>query len=561
METTKRGKWHTVLIYAALTIATAVAYEPIRHNDFVNYDDLDYLIQNEEVRQGLTVESVKWAFTSGHASNWHPLTWLSHMLDVELFGMDPLGHHLVSVFLHLINALLVFAIFKRMTGNIWCSAFVAAVFALHPLRVESVAWAAERKDVLSALFWLLTMAAYLHYTRRPGVARYLPVFLFLGLGLMAKPMLVTLPFVLLLLDYWPLRRLRWQRQEQLENHELPQASQPNHSRIPLSHLLTEKAPLLVLVAASCIVTYFIQQSTGAMDVKWTLPLYVRTMNAFMSYVGYIAKMIYPSELTAFYPHPFSESVHLLRPIIMFLILAAISVWVVCAGRRRPYIKMGWLWYLGTLVPVIGIVQVGNQGMADRYMYLPAIGISIIVAWGATDLLANWSARRLLQLAAAAVLVALTVGTRIQVGYWRDSGALYEHGLAVTKENFVMHNNYGDFLRRNGRAAEAIPHLQESIRIRDNYPIAHRNLANALLADNRLPEAVKQFDKVIEMRPDWADAYANRGVAYARNGNFEQAIESYQQALAIDPDDPTPRNNLAKLRRLLQQKEAASPNQP
>ena len=599
-------KRYVVLIYVLLALATTAAYEPVRHNGFINFDDFQYVIQNPQVNGGLTGDSVVWAFTSGYATNWHPLTWLSHMLDVELFGMAPLGHHLVSVFFHLINVLLVFWVFKRMTGAVWRSAFIAAVFALHPLRVESVAWAAERKDVLSGMFWLLTMAAYIRYTERPRLGRYLLVLLSLALGLMAKPMLVTLPFVLLLMDYWPLRRFQWRRKDKLElqDPEQTEVGDADRQGTSILRLLAEKVPLLALVAASSIITFLVQQSGGAMATEGSLPLHVRMSNATISYIDYIAKMIYPKGLAVLYPHPFFEGVLIWLPIIALLILLAVSAWVIYTARRKRYLAVGWLWYVGTLVPVIGLVQVGNQGMADRYTYLSAIGISIIIAWGVTDLLTNWSARRFrlairaviiwglfrllgfsrvgdviiaawivaeiiaerrhqrlgLKITAVVTLAILLMCTRIQLGHWKNSATLCEHSITVTQNNYIMHNNYGDYLFRHGQAEQAILQFQEAVRIHPDYISAHRNLANALLEDKRLDEAIEHYNKVLSVRSDWPDVYNNLGLAYARQGKFELAIENYKKALTISPDDPDALGNLAIARKLQQQKEDASPGQ-
>ena len=579
-----KSKWHTIFIYAALTVATAVAYEPIRHNDFVNFDDNVNITHSLVVKTGLTNKSVVWAFTTGYGANWHPLTWLSHMLDVELFGMAPLGHHLVSVFFHLINVLLVFWVFKRMTGAVWRSAFIAAVFALHPLRVESVAWAAERKDVLSGMFWLLTMAAYIRYTERPRLGRYLLVLLSLALGLMAKPMLVTLPFVLLLMDYWPLRRFQWRRKDQLELQDSEQTESAENDRqgISIWRLLSEKIPMLALVAASSIVTYIVQQSGGSMGQVGILPLHLRIANAFMSYAGYIGKMVCPIGLAPLYPHSSYQSMQVWRLIISILIMLVILSGAIYFARRKRYLAVGWLWYVGTLVPVIGLVQVGTQAMADRYTYLPAIGISVIVAWGAAELLTNWRSRRIwlaiaaagallllggagvvimaawvvaeiiaerryqrrgLKITALVTLAILLICTRIQVGHWKNSVTLCEHSIAVTEDNFVMHNNYGQALLSNDQIDEAITHYQESLRINPEFMIARRNLGTMFLRQEKLDDALACFDEVLNVHPDWPDALSYRGLTYAWQGRYDLAMRDYHKALELEPNFPMALNHM------------------
>ncbi|MBL7207805.1 MAG: glycosyltransferase family 39 protein, partial [Desulfobacterales bacterium] len=398
-----------VCLFLALTVLAV--YWQVGNHEFVNYDDKDYITENQHVQAGLTLKSIAWAFTSTHAGNWHPLTWLSHMLDCQIYGLNPCGHHFTSVFFHILNSILLFLVFKRMTGAFWKSAFVAALFALHPLHVESVAWAAERKDVLSAFFWMLTMGSYIRYVERPGTNRYLLVLLFFALGLMAKPMLITLPFVLLLLDYWPLGRFHVRKPEAAQpSEEKPQKdtkSKKRKSRKRLAKnavqakkttgsdyqwslalsLLWEKIPLFVLAAASSVVTFFVQQSGGAVRSLDALPLFVRISNALVSYISYIVKMILPHNMAILYPHPKDFSIWQVAGAC--LLLACISFIAIRSMKRYPYFAVGWLWYLGTLVPVIGLVQVGLQSMADRYTYIPLTGIFIIIAWGISDLAAKW----------------------------------------------------------------------------------------------------------------------------------------------------------------------------
>ncbi len=377
-----------ILICLFLVLATLTVYWQVGNYEFVNFDDDKYIIENFHVQKGLTRDSVIWAFTATHVSNWHPLTWLSHMLDFQLYGLNPSGHHLTNVFFHLVNTLLLFLVLKLMTGALWRSGLVAALFAVHPLHVESVVWVAERKDVLSTLFWMLTLWAYLGYTKRPGVKRYLVILLAFALGLMAKPMLVTLPFVLLLLDYWPLKRIELGQSA----IGLPAASQPstiaNKPGAQAFRLLLEKTPMFVLAAVSSVVTFIVQKSGGAVGALETYPFKIRMANALLSYVIYLKKMIWPQNLAVFYPHP-GQSLPMWQAAGAGLLLVVVSIAVIRAGRRYPYLPVGWLWYVGTLVPVIGLVQVGDQAMADRYTYVSLIGLFIVVAWGVPDVARSW----------------------------------------------------------------------------------------------------------------------------------------------------------------------------
>ena len=368
-------KVHYFLICGALVLAIFVAFEPLRHNDFVNYDDDRYVTENPRVNCGITRQSLIWAFTGPHYGMWHPLTSLSHILDCQLFGLNPLWHHFSNLLLHIANTLLLFWVLKKMTGSFWPSAFVAAVFGLHPFSVESVAWLAERKNVLSGFFWILTIAAYMYYARHSNIRRFLLLILVFSLGLMAKPMVVTLPFVLLLLDYWPLDR--FESAGQTQNHL--QSSGPGYQRASLRHLIAEKIPLLILSAYVSLITFAFQRTGGAMNLGQDIPFVSRIANALVSYISYLFKMVYPAGLAVLYPHPRND-LPSWKPVICLVILIAVSI-VIYLARRRRYLVVGWLWYLGILVPVLGLVQVGGQAMADRYTYLPLIGIYIIFAWG------------------------------------------------------------------------------------------------------------------------------------------------------------------------------------
>ena len=438
-----------------LVIGILAVYWQVGNHEFVNYDDKDYITENQHVQAGLTLKSIAWAFTSTYASNWHPLTWLSHMLDCEIYGLNPRGHHFTNVFFHILNSILLFLIFKRMTGAFWKSAFVAALFAIHPLHVESVAWAAERKDVLSTFFCMLTMGAYILYVENQGIKKYLLTVLLFTLGLMAKPMLITLPFVLLLLDYWPLGRF--------------------NKRSPALQLIWEKIPLFVLTAVSSIVTFLVQQK--AMSSLEVFPITARIFNALVSYLSYIVKMIWPFHLAIFYPYPGMPPVWQIAGACLLLVF--ISCIAIRTVRRYPYFAVGWLWYLGTLVPVIGLVQVGLQSMADRYTYIPLTGIFIIIAWGIPDLIAKWRYKKIgLFITTTTLISILMICTWSQVGCWRNSITLFSHAINVTENNSVAHNNLGSAFADQGKASETIKHYAEALRIDPMYADAHYNLGNA-----------------------------------------------------------------------------------
>ncbi len=539
----RAGKYRAFWILVGLAVITLAAFEPVRINAFVNYDDDRYVTDNIHVQRGLNWESVVWAFSSTHASNWHPLTWLSHMADCELFGLNPTGHHINSLVLHVINVLLLFWVCKRMTGALGASAFVAAVFALHPLRVESVAWVAERKDVLSAFFWMLTMFFYVRYVERPGVGRYLLVFSAFSLGLMAKPMLITLPFVLVLLDYWPLRRLRAGTEKSRAGPVKSRSVKGAGGALSLGRLIAEKIPLLAVAVVSATVTYLVQQGTGAMQAAQTWPLNVRIANALVSYVRYITKMFCPINLAVLYPHP-GERLAAWQPILCLLILAGIS-WVIIAKRRRaPYAAVGWLWYLVTLLPVIGIVQVGTQAMADRYTYLPSIGIAVIVAWGAGELLGKWRYHKpVLAAAAVTVIVPLLLSTRAQLRHWRNSVSLCRHSLAVTENNYTMHSNLGNALESVGKLDEAAGHYRDALQINPDYANAHNNLGVVLQKRGNTDAAIRSYYTAIRIDPEYARAHNNLGIALRAQGNLDNAALHFRKALEAQADYAEAYSNL------------------
>jgi Tfp pilus assembly protein PilF len=515
-------KQHLILLYAALALATFIAYEQVRHNNFVDYDDTVYVSENPQVLRGLTGESISWAFTTRLSANWHPLTWLSHMLDCQLFGANVGWHHLTSLLLHIANTLLLFWVLKKMTDALWPSLFVAAAFALHPLHVESVAWVAERKDVLSGLFWMLTIACYIRYTEQPSIKRYLLVFVVFALGLMAKPMLVTLPFVLLLLDYWPLGRFQFEHQSK-------------HQKWLAWHLIREKIPLFALVAASSIVTYVVQQSEGAMEIGKSYPLSLRISNAAVSYVVYIGKLIYPRGLAVLYPYPV-DGLPAWQPIVSLLILAGVSAGVIYTAKRYRYLAVGWLWYLGTLVPVIGLVQVGDQARADRYTYLPSVGLFIMVAWGAVALAAKLRYRKIaLGICAGIVLAIFLICTRLQVRYWQNSFTLFERTLSATENNYIMHHNLGLALQSQTRLDEAISHYRQALQLKPDYVKAHNNLGIALQSQSKYDEAIEHVKKAVQLDPNFALARYNLGSMYYEQGRYELAVTHWTKALELNPD--------------------------
>jgi Flp pilus assembly protein TadD len=526
-----------------LVLATLTVYWQAGSYEFVNFDDDTYVTENHHLHKGLTRESFIWAFTATDEANWHPLTWLSHMLDFELYGLNPTGHHLTSVFFHLANTLLLFLLLKLMTGAFWRSALVAALFALHPLHVESVAWVAERKDVLSTLFWMLTLWAYLGYVQRPGVRRYLLILLLFALGLMAKPMLVTLPCVLLLLDYWPLKRIEIGQSAS----GLPAASQPSTiAEKPggqAFRLLLEKTPLFVLAAVSSFVTFIVQKSGGAVGALEVYPIKIRVANALVSYVKYIVKMIWPQNLAVFYPHP-GQGLPMWQAAAAGLLLLLISIAVIRAGRRQPYLPVGWFWYLGTLVPVIGLVQVGAQAMADRYTYVPLIGLFIIASWGVPALLAKYRFQRtVLATLATILLVTITLVSKWQVRHWQNSLTLFQQAVEVTADNYVAHDSLGNALAQQGMLDQAIVHYREALRIKPNLMNTRNNLGVALLQQGEINRAMAQYYQALRLKPDSAETHSNLGVALFTVGQLDQAIGHYRTAIKLDPNFGKAHNNL------------------
>ena len=510
------------LILCFLLVAVTVGiFLPTGNHPFISFDDPGYVTENPRVRGGLTGENVGWAFSSTAMSNWHPLTWLSHMTDVQLFGLDPRGHHLTNVFFHVASTLLLFFLLSGITGSPWQSLFVAALFALHPLHVESVAWVAERKDVLSGCFWFLTLLLYARYVKGPGTLRYLFVLLSFAAGLMAKPMLVTLPVVLLLLDYWPLRRpLRWS-------------------------LVKEKIPLFALSVLSSAVTWYAQEQGGAIKTLEVIPLGSRIGNAMIAYGKYIGLAVFPRDLAMLYPFPGSISPW--EVLGAFLLLVLVCALVVVYRQRCPYLVTGWFWFLFTLVPVIGIVQVGGQAMADRYTYLPLTGLFIACAWGVNDLLRGWRYRTAVLATLAGLIVAASAAvTWRQVGYWKDNLTLYRHTLEVTTGNYVIRNNYGVALAQEGRLDEAITQYREALTIWSRAANAYINLGDAMAQQGNYPEAIRYYQQALRIEPDYALALENMGRSLTAMGRDDEAVAIFEQSITMEPSRSGAYLNLAIL---------------
>ncbi len=544
------------LLLAAITLAV---YWPVTGYEFVGYDDPDFITANPTVQAGLTVPGLHYALGAEVARNWHPLTILSHMLDCQFFKLNAGRHHLTSLLLHTANTLLLFLVLKRMTGALWRSALVAALFAWHPLHVESVAWVAERKDVLSALFWWLTLWAWLAYTdacKNPGskskLFYSLAVFLFV-LAAMSKPMVVTLPCVLLLLDFWPLGRFQLRapppspRSGRAKSRPAPPLVQPAVGRLPSWRLLLEKIPFFAISAALCCKTFLVQKGGGAMLDTANLPLLSRLGNAFISYLRYPAKMFWPANLSALYIRIGDWPAWEVGGAV--LLLAGLTAWMVGQARRRPWLAMGWFWYAGMLVPVIGLVQVGMQTMADRYTYLPLVGLFIILAWGGADLAARFRPPKYVPVLLAALsLAACLVLTARQIPCWQDSETLFKKMIAVTNKNFMAHFNLGNYYSRHDQAALAVAHYREALAAEPNYAEAHNNLAGVLLEQKLYDEAIQHYQDAARLKPSataWfnlANALADTARARHDTSLFAQSVQAFQQSLQLESDSYATRNN-------------------
>jgi Flp pilus assembly protein TadD len=573
----------TLVICVLLAAVSLIVFGQTVRYDFVNFDDDLYVYNSPAVQSGLTLKGIVGAFTNPHAHNWHPLTTISHMLDCQLYGLHAGGHHATNVILHTVAVLLLFWAFRQMTGAVWKSALIATLFAVHPLHVESVAWVSERKDALSAVFFFLMLHAYGRYAREPSITRYLGVAVLFAAALMSKPMLVSAPIVLLLLDYWPLRRLE---RFSSTNGNAEIARTGNERRV-MRLLVLEKIPLFILSAGTCAITFVLQKrAEGAIP---PLPFLWRMQNAFASYLIYVWKTLLPTHLAVFYPHP-NDTLAVWETILAIGFLLAVTTAAVLLRRERPYLFTGWFWYLVMLVPVIGLVQVGEQGHADRYTYLPHIGLFVAGVWFASDVARVRRSRSRLAVTTAVallIIIALTWTAFIQTSYWRNSETLWTHALAVTSDNDVAHNNLGylcvdhgeldraishfesaarirsgkrnahynvasafvqmnlaDALARKGRPDEAMSHYEEAIRLQPDYADAYYNRGNVLFSKGRIDEAIADWEKALQMRPNDADAHTGLGDALLQKGSIREAIDHYEQALRIAPEDPHSCNNIA-----------------
>lgn len=557
-------------IYLLLCLLILAVYGQVINHDFLNYDDNVYVTNNIHVLAGVSWNAIKWAFLEVYAANWHPLTWLSHILDCQLYGIKPAGHHLTSISLHIANTLLLFHLLCRLTGALWRSATVALLFAIHPLHVESVAWIAERKDVLSTLFFMLTLLAYLRYTESMRLKRYLSALIAFTAGLLAKPMLVTLPFILLLLDYWPLGRMATGNSVDLGGRPKPS------KKVSLLFLIGEKLPFFFLALCSSLITYHAQQKGGAIRTLEVYPFFFRLENALVSYVGYMGKMFWPDNLACIYPLRLPiPSWQVVGASLVILSLSAITLIV---HKKHHYFAFGWLWYLVTLLPVIGLVQIGVQTMADRYTYIPLIGLFVMVSWGLTDLFKGWRHQRFVLLILSVIVIStLTMLTWRQVGCWKNDFTLFNKALSSTDNNYVaqyelgnafalrehfreavyyyslslvsksnqpsVHYNLGFAFTMLGESTEAARHYEEAIRIKPDYVEALYEQALLLIKLGKLDEAQSNFSRILHINPEHGDTNYNLGVIFLRKGDYVQAIQYFSEALRIMPDHLAARENL------------------
>lgn len=558
-------------VYFLLVVGILIVYGQVINQNFINVDDSLYVTQNPHIQNGFTLNNFFWAFTTTNAANWHPLTWLSFMSDYEIYGLRAGGYHFTNLLFHIFNTLLLLFVFNKLTGAFYRSIFVAALFAFHPLHVEAVAWVSARKDVLSAFFWLLTIWAYTFYVTRPEAKRYFLVFTFFALGLMAKPMVVTLPFVLLLIDYWPLNR--FDNNRTANNHkefkqcgdfiahtEAPAirktAGTAIYNKISLPNavvdlwqnikqktiilLILEKIPLFILTILSCIITYIAQKHAGAVASADVFPLDIRMINAIVSYGGYIGRTLWPNDLSVYYPHPGIWPFGKVFLSWCFLLIS--SLLVLFSSRRYPYVAVGWLWYLGTLVPVIGLVQVGDQAMADRYTYIPLIGLFIMIAWGVPDIIRRLPYRRvILGFISFLVIVALSILSWQRCQLWGDKVALWDDALKHNKSAFV-YNIRGLGYADQGQYKRAIEDFNAAVAIKPDHAEAINNRANVYVAIGQYEQALRDFNYALRLKPHYADNYYNRGILYLKINRFDLAIDDFTMAIRIEPDMADAFNN-------------------
>jgi Tfp pilus assembly protein PilF len=525
-----RQKWgRDFVLCAGLAVAVFLVYWPVGQQEFINYDDPDYVTSNSHVQKGMSWDGVVWALTTTFAYNWHPLTWLSHMLDCQFFGLHAGAHKLVNVMIHIGSTVLLFLVLEKMTAASGRSLFVAAVFALHPLRVESVAWVAERKDVLCTFFSMSALWGYARYVEQRTVRRYLLVVMALALALMSKPTAVVLPFVLLLLDVWPLKRLPLDRPKEITSGVL--------------RLILEKWLLFALSVGMCVVSYWVQSRGESGPAVKAFSLATRVPNAVVAYVRYIGKTFWPVDLAVFYPHPGKWGTSEVG--LATLALVTVTLLVVRRLRDSPFLAVGWFWYLGTLVPMIGLVQVGDQSIADRYTYVPMIGLLLMIAWGIPELIPDrLKATPALNAISILVVAALACATHYQLQFWQNSVRVYEHALSVTENNYIAHNNLGVALLGKGEIAAAASHFQSALDIWPPFPEANKNLADILGSSGRLDEAAERYRRAIQGRPDWAEAHNNLGLVLARQGKLDEAVAEFSRAVQLEPNAQVAESNLA-----------------
>lgn len=513
-----------ISLCSILSLLVLTIYWQSQYHGFIAYDDALYITENQSIKTALNYNTLIWSFRDISAGYWHPLTWLSHILDWQLFGYNAGGHHWTNVILHIGNTLLLFLLLNRMTNKSIKSAFVAALFAVHPLNVESVEWIAERKNLLAMFFWLLTMWAYILYAERRSFTRYIPVILLYAFGLMTKPIVVVLPFVLLLLDYWPLKRFQ--------------------GKGPTS-LYIEKLPLFILSLIFSVLTILAASSIAAMPDLEAIPISLRLLNAVYSYAKYIGKMLWPQDLTVFYPYP--DGFTLWQILGAGLLLSVVSLAAYKLKKGHPYVVVGWFWFLGTLLPVIGLTQAGEQALADRYAYWSLIGLFIMVSWGLPDLLSRWAYRKLFFISAVSIVIpSLMIVSSIQASRWKDSISLFSHSLSVTQGNYVAHNNLGTALMDGGEITEAKVHFIEVLKLRPKHFTARSNLGVILIYQGKLEEAIEQFSEALRLKPDFVKAYSNLGIALAKLGKPDIAMKYFEEAISIKPDYADAHNNLGFL---------------
>ena len=533
----------TVSLFLVVILLTT--YWQLPSHEFLLFDDYGYIIKNTHVHEGITWENIVWTFSKTDFGYWHPLTWISHMLAFQLFGMNPSMHHLINLFLHISSTLLLFFVLKRMTGALWQSAFVAAMFALHPLNVESVAWISERKNVLSTFFWMLTILTYVRYTEQPKFYRYLLILFVFVLGLMSKPMLVTLPFVLLLLDYWPLNRLKFP-QSASNDHGFSQASAAGIQQSSAFRLILEKIPFLFLSSVCVYLSNLSIQHPGVAISTASVSLKLRIANALISYVGYINKMVWPHNLAVYYPFP--KAVPLWEVFVAVLFLTCVTFLAFRQIKARPYFIVGWLWYIGTLVPGIGLVQAGLwPAMADRFTYVPLIGLFICITWGGTEFIGRWHYGKAVFIAIPAIIISILMTmTWLQLDYWQNGITLFTHNLSVTPNNSLAYYELGNAFKQQGNFDKAMSNYSKALKINPNYAEAHNNLGYILAYQKHYKEAIDHYKEALRIKPNYSEAHNNLGTAFLYQGNEKEAVYHYYKALKNNQNYAGAYYNLAKI---------------